>query len=337
MVRHDPSAAVYLGVDGGGTKTALCLVAADGHVIAASSAPSAYSTTDPVGAARSVLAGAVPELCAAGGVGPGGLAGAFLGLPAHGEVVRLVAAVDAAVREVLAPWTAGGARDAVERVGVDNDMVCGWAGSLALADGINVIAGTGSMAYGQRAGARARVGGWGELFGDEGSAHWLGLQGLGAFSRMSDGRLPDGPLHDLVAGHLGIAQDLDAIDLVLGRWGSDRSKVAGVARAVDAAALAGDTVAADLVERAGAHLADLVGAARRRLGFADGEVVPVSTSGGVFSSEGVRGAFERALADLGDVELRAPRFSPVVGAALHAAAVAGAPLDEAALAHLAGA
>lgn len=32
----------------------------------------------------------------------------------------------------------------------DNDMICGWAGSLACADGINLIAGTGSMGYGQR-------------------------------------------------------------------------------------------------------------------------------------------------------------------------------------------
>ena len=31
----------------------------------------------------------------------------------------------------------------------DNDMLCGWAGSLAGADGINVIAGTGSMTYGR--------------------------------------------------------------------------------------------------------------------------------------------------------------------------------------------
>ena len=38
------------------------------------------------------------------------------------------------------------------------------------------------------AGDRARVGGWGELFGDEGSAYWIAVQGLNAFTRMSDGR-----------------------------------------------------------------------------------------------------------------------------------------------------
>ena len=75
-----------------------------------------------------------------------------------------------------------------DRYSCDNDMVCGWAGSLAGEDGINVISGTGSMTYGERQGVGHRVGGWGELFGDEGSAYWIAAQGLNAFSRMSDGR-----------------------------------------------------------------------------------------------------------------------------------------------------
>ena len=54
-----------------------------------------------------------------------------------------------------------------------NDMVCAWAGSLGGEDGINIVAGTGSIGYGERAGASARAGGWGEVFGDEGSAYWI--------------------------------------------------------------------------------------------------------------------------------------------------------------------
>ncbi|MEI9903464.1 MAG: BadF/BadG/BcrA/BcrD ATPase family protein [Asticcacaulis sp.] len=73
-------------------------------------------------------------------------------------------------------------------------MICGWAGSLAGADGINIVAGTGSIGYGERLGRGARAGGWGEVFSDEGSAYWIAVQGLAAFARMSDGRLAKGPL-----------------------------------------------------------------------------------------------------------------------------------------------
>ncbi|HEY7009469.1 MAG TPA: hypothetical protein VH395_11040 [Jatrophihabitantaceae bacterium] len=35
-----------------------------------------------------------------------------------------------------------------DRYRCDNDMVCGWAGTLGGEDGINVVAGTGSIGYG---------------------------------------------------------------------------------------------------------------------------------------------------------------------------------------------
>ena len=79
-------------------------------------------------------------------------------------------------------------------------MICSWAGSLACEDGISVIAGTGSMAYGEYEGRSARAGGWGELIGDEGSAYWIAREGMNLFSRMSDGRAPRGPLSCTGAG-----------------------------------------------------------------------------------------------------------------------------------------
>ncbi len=69
------------------------------------------------------------------------------------------------------------------------------------------------MTYGERQGIGHRVGGWGELFGDEGSAYWIAAQGLNAFSRMSDGRLPKGPLHALMKKRLEVSGDLDVVSL----------------------------------------------------------------------------------------------------------------------------
>jgi N-acetylglucosamine kinase-like BadF-type ATPase len=209
--------------------------------------------------------------------------------------------------------------------------VCGWAGSLGGADGINVISGTGSMTYGERAGVGARVGGWGELIGDEGSGYWIGVRALRAFSQMSDGRRPPGPLADVLRERLELIEDVDLIDLVNHQWRADRAKVAALSRLVVEAARRGDGDAAGILADAGAELARLVDATRRRLDYAADEPVPVSYSGGVFGADEVREAFASALAAAPeDYRLQPPLYPPVIGAALYAAKLAGEPLDDAA-------
>jgi N-acetylglucosamine kinase-like BadF-type ATPase len=90
------------------------------------------------------------------------------------------------------------------------------------------------MTYGERQGVRHRVGGWGELFGDEGSAYWVATQGLNAFSRMSDGRLARGPLHALIKERLQLAGDLDVVSLVIDKW-SGNDSIAALALVCEAA------------------------------------------------------------------------------------------------------
>jgi N-acetylglucosamine kinase-like BadF-type ATPase len=265
-----------------------------------------------------VLRAGVGEVCRQAGVPADGIRHAFFGIPGYGESSADLPRLDRLAREVLG----------TSRCTCDNDMVCGWAGSLALADGINVISGTGSMAYGERSGARARAGGWGELFGDEGSAHWIAVRGLSAFSRMSDGREPPGPLHRLVRERV----DLDVLDVVLTRWGGERRRVAALCPVVVEAADRGDASAARIVQDAAHELVLLVDAVRRRLGFAPEDPVPVSFSGGVFRADRLREAFARELgAARGGYRLQPPVYPPVVGAALYAADRAGSPLDAAAL------
>jgi N-acetylglucosamine kinase-like BadF-type ATPase len=285
-------------------------------------APSCYYLTSApeVGLQRlrDVLADGVATVCRAAEVSANELTYAFFGLPAYGEVRSAIPSIDAAVRAALGH----------DRFGCDNDMVCGWAGSLGGADGINVISGTGSMAYGERSGRRARTGGWGELFGDEGSAHWIAVRGLSAFTRMSDGRQPSGPLHQKVREHLDAVVDLDVLDVVLNQWGGDRGRVAALCPVVVAAAEAGDACATEIVDDAARELVALVEAARRRLEFPAGAQVLVSYSGGVFNAALLRQAFERELAATqGGYRLLRPAYSPVVGAALYAARRAGSPLD----------
>jgi N-acetylglucosamine kinase-like BadF-type ATPase len=319
-------ATVFLGVDGGGTKTAFCLLDGDGNRRAAIETRSCYYFAAGIGLVAEVMQEGVSQVCDAAGLAPADIAFAFFGLPSYGEVAGDVAALDEA------PAAALGHR----RYRCDNDMVCGWAGSLAMADGINVIAGTGSMTYGENRGRKARCGGWGEIFGDEGSAYWIAIRGLGAFTKMSDGRLPEGPLLALMRQRLALTDDLDVVDIVLNRWKGERGPIAALSRTVAEAAKAGDDACEAILRAAADELALVVEATRRRLGFGEEERVPVSYSGGVFSAGAALTNRFRSGLDLapGAYELRQPLFSPVVGAALYAASLAGTPLGPAALDHL---
>jgi N-acetylglucosamine kinase-like BadF-type ATPase len=309
---------MYLGVDGGGTKTALCLLREDGRVAARARAPSCYYFTEGIDLVSRVLRQGIDEVCEMASIMPADIRYAFFGLPTYGEVSADVSALDAAPGGILGHG----------RYACNNDMVCGWAGSLGGIDGINVISGTGSMTYGERAGTGIRVGGWGELFGDEGSAYWIAIKGLNAYSRMSDGRLPVGPLHETLRTHLALEADLDLVDVVLNRWRGGRSEIAALSRVVAGAAEEGDECAARILSEAADELAGLVDTTRRRLDFGPDQEVPVSYSGGVFNARPVVEGFEAALKHLHDgYELREPLYSPVVGAAIYAAKLAGEPLD----------
>jgi N-acetylglucosamine kinase-like BadF-type ATPase len=276
--------------------------------------------------ARARLAEGLGATLARALVAPGDVAFAFFGMPAYGEDGGALAALDALPAAVLA--------GAHYRCG--NDMVCSWAGSLGCEDGISVIAGTGSMAYGEFEGRRARSGGWGELVGDEGSAYWIAREGMNLFSRMSDGRAPRGALHGLVRQRLGIAEDLDLCARIYGARADRRQAFAQFARLVDEAAQAGDEAAADVFVRAARELVACVTAVRRALGVPPAAPVAVSHTGGVFeNAPALVSAFRAALAAApAPLEYRAPRFPPAIGAALYAARAAGSPLSAAAAARL---
>lgn len=302
---------LYLGVDGGGTKTRFALMDGDGRLVAQAQTGTTYHPEVGFDGVRRILEEGVGSVLGQAGVrDASAIAFAFFGLPAHGENSRATSCLDAIPAQVLGH----------DRYRCDNDMVCGWAGSLACGDGINIVAGTGSIGYGQRRGLNARGGGWGEAFSDEGSAYWIAVQGLNAYSRMSDGRLPKGPLHALVNQRLELATDLDLCARIYGPEAGTRAGIAQISRIVADAARQGDAVAHDIYARAGRELADIVVAIRNRLGFDGDETVAVSYSGGAFSvGDLLLQPFASALqAASPRFELRKPLHEPHYGAALYA-------------------
>lgn len=317
---------IFLGVDGGGTKTDFLLIDESGRVLAARREGSAYYLETGLDALQAMLLQGIGATLAQASVPPADITFACIGLPAYGEDSALIARLDGIASGALPR----------ERYACVNDMVCGWAAALGCRDGINIVAGTGSIAYGEFESRSARAGGWGELFSDEGSAYWIAREGLTLFARMSDGRADGGPLLDLIREHFRLRTDIDVCAAVYGPPPMTRSEIAELAPIVARAVRAGDIRARRIFETAAAELAAVVHAVRDRLAVPPTVSLPVSYSGGMFQRDSLLTAlFEASLRNGGRrYEFAAPRLSPRAGAALNAARLAGAPLTLQALAQL---
>jgi len=314
---------LYLGVDGGGTKTALVLLDAEGTIRATHLAAGSYYLTIGVEALGTLLVEAVTAILAKAAVSSDEVDFAFFGLPAYGEDTALIGPLSRLPQRCL---PAG-------RYLCGNDMICGWAGSLLCRDGISIVAGTGSICYGERKGSIARCGGWGELFSDEGSAYWIARRGLNLFSRMSDGRVERGPLYDILRRHFELQSDLDLCAAIYDQAQVQRSNLAALAPLVAEAARHGDVRASALFTDAAGELAQLVDAVHRRLAVPPRQTLSVSYSGGLFQQRDL--LLAPLLAHLasrdGRYRVVAPRLPPAAGAALYAAKCSGAPLSASAI------
>lgn len=311
---------MFLGVDGGGTKTAYAVIDTEGQVHAHHVGPSVSHLAEGFARAQELLTEGISKTLAIASLRPPEPEFTFIGLPAYGEDSASTAHMDAMPSAILPS----------DRYRCGNDMVCSWAGALGCEDGISVIAGTGSMAYGEYAGRTARCGGWGEIIGDEGSAYWIAREGMNLFSRMSDGRASRGPLYELVRSRSGITEDLDLCSQVYGVETNTRRTFAQFAPIVHEAAVAGDLQAAAIFERAAGELFQCVEGARRTLRVPNDVVLPVSHTGGVLSgASSMLDAFRRVLARASlRFEYRTPRHAPEVGAAIYAARLTGKILSD---------
>lgn len=296
---------LVLGVDSGGTKTAAALVAPDASLVSLRHLPSLDPTADSDWAAE------IAALAAA--VGDADLQASAFGLPFHGEVDEYTEAQIAAVRLHFPGKPI-----------VENDVRIAFDGAFACAAGALILAGTGSMAWaslGEVDSPHVRIGGWGDIFGDEGSAYWLGREALTLLSRHVDGREPSPTFAERMFAAMGIHPE----GLMAWCYGleSRRSGIAGLARYVTSVAKDGDPVAGRLIERASAELSEQLLVAWRRCGGS----APIrwSYAGGLFNAKAV---LDHMTARLGSPP-SSPRLPPVGGAALRAARLAGWAVDDA--------
>ncbi len=317
----------FLGVDGGATDTTIAVCTDEGIILAVGRGGPSNHILAPGGRdrARSAVGDALRNALSAAGLGRVEFRAAQFGMTAitaDSEPARALADV---IAEIVP----------AETVRIDHDAVVALAGALACRPGVVVIAGTGSVALGEDpAGRRGRAGGWGYIFGDEGSGFALGLGGMRAALRAGDGTGPRTVLTERIA--LASGHRLGEIPMAFYEGRLERHQIADLAQVVTAAATDGDAVSRNLVDDAAGALAALAAAVITQLRWPDG-AVPVATIGGVFTAgPAILRPMGRALLSRAPAAvLLPPRFPPVVGALLLAMRAAGITHTPARLALLA--
>nr|WP_321261241.1 BadF/BadG/BcrA/BcrD ATPase family protein [uncultured Sphaerochaeta sp.] len=125
--------------------------------------------------------------------------------------------------------------------------------------GILIISGTGSIAYGCNSkGETARCGGWlFTILGDEGSGSWISRRALRHLGRFFDGAVGESPLVGLLRQELDVnsREDLNAL---AHRMGMQPWFTPALGKTVNDAVLLGDAEAVSILECAAAHIFGIV-------------------------------------------------------------------------------
>lgn len=215
-----------------------------------------------------------------------------------------------------------------ENLVLNGDMVIAHAGALGLQPGVIALAGTGSAILGIGAdGQRVKVGGWGPVYGDEGSAYRIGQMALRAAARAYDGRGPATALTARLLQALGLVEFRETLWRVYVD-GMEPREIAALSRVAHEVANGGDEVARAIFYLGGAELAESVEAAIRQLGLSQREV-PVSYQGSVLESCALlRERFEETLRQHEPkCMVQPPRFEAVLGAYLLGRTAVGWAVD----------
>jgi N-acetylglucosamine kinase-like BadF-type ATPase len=163
------------------------------------------------------------------------------------------------------------------------------------------------------AGKALRIGGYGYLFGDEGSSFWLARMALSAAMEQAD-RGADSRLGEAARAYFD-RPDLRALARAFYVREISRPELAGFARVVFDAARLGDPAAASLVDQAARALAELAAIAIERL-EASAVSVSVALTGGAFANADLhRRTGDYLIERAANARVVRPLHDPATGAA----------------------
>ena len=266
---------LYLGVDGGGTKTHAVLFDEEKNVAGEGLAGASNPLRVGVETAVANIYQATVAACDAANRSRGDIVSATFGLAGVRRLdLRRI------IRERLAELLQ------IKSVEVFTDAEIALFGTTLGKAGVVVIAGTGSICLGKNeAGETAIAGGWGPLAGDEGGGANIARRGLQAIAKASDGR---GQPTELSRAGVDYFRTSTPENLLVAIYSPqmDNAKIAGFARFVAETAQAGDAVAVEILKDAGNELGLAVNAVIAKLKLKN-KKIPIGQVGSIFRAGGL--------------------------------------------------
>lgn len=308
----------YIGIDGGGTKTACVIGTTTGNVLAMATGESSNIQSKPLPEVAAVLTGLIEHVMNQSNSDFSQVEVIYMALAGSArkeDKEKIIRALRATIP------------DRVELV-IDHDAKGALAAGTWGESGLVLIAGTGSIAYAFSSSHAepTRVGGWGYMLGDEGSGFDIGKKGISAVLKEYDGRGAPTQMTGLLLDHLKRDNPGDMIPAIYGAP-NVRSHIAGLARIVFTAAEKGDAVAVRILEEARDQLVLLVEGAYKRL--PETAVHSLVVSGGLFQNTEFKETFEAAIQRRTEhLSLIYPALAPVIGSLILALKQTGIKLTD---------
>ncbi len=301
-----------IGVDGGGTKTRGGIAKLDGSVIKIVEVGSTNYNAYPLTVVRQNMQQLIDELVNAVSAKTSDIKAIVLGLSGCDRPEDKPVFIK--MMSEMLPGT---------KCLPVNDAVVALYGGAGQPLGIQVISGTGSIAYGfDGPDKHMRCGGWGNVLGDEGSGWALGLNAMRAVIREHDGIGPKTALTKLIIERLNLNNPTDLVGWVR-KIQVSKSEIAALSRLVFIAAEAGDAIAINIMKTEAAELAKQTAHVGKTMFAGRNDYKIVVGGGNLRNCKQYFDLFKQLVAELlPGIEVIQPAKEPVEGAIMYAQSLA---------------
>ncbi len=263
---------LFLGVDGGGTKTHIVILDKEKNFVCEGFSGPSNPLRVGVETAVANISQAVNSACDQIFRSPEDIVSATFGLAGVRradlrERVRQSAFINLSIKNIE----------------VVTDAEIALFGTTLGKEGLVIISGTGSICYGKDTkGNEATAGGWGPIAGDEGGGVSIAKQALQAIAKALDGRGRPTKLSYVGAEYFRASTPEDLIVAIYSPQ-MDNKRLAGFAKYVVQTALEGDEIAIEIMSVAGFELGLAAYAVIKKLNL-ESKKIPIGMVGSIFKA-----------------------------------------------------